>query len=207
MTDNLTKIAKAVPAEFWNTISEILKQLLYPVTATTFGAGRLIELKFNELEETKKIIVAQTIKDASEKVESRRPDTNREQVFIKPEVMYIVFDNVEQQCDESMRSLWSNLVAREFLEGSIHPEIARLLSKLTARDLVLLSEVYSGNSSVAKFLLKTLASAYSMGWVRDKKSFNHEYLQHLRLIDQEAGRWFCTSTGKQLLKSVNEIDC
>ncbi|MDF7807548.1 hypothetical protein P4E94_08880 [Pontiellaceae bacterium B12219] len=198
-------ITKFIPAEVWVSFTDILKQLLHPLTATTHGIGRMIEQKFNALEEAQKLIIAQTIHEASKHVQDKRTHEGNYHPSVKPEVMYIVFDNAEKQCDESMRSLWANLVAREFIEGSIHPEIARLLSKLTDRDLILLSEIYSENSSKTKFILKTLANAYSMGLVRDKRSFNHEYLQHLRLIDQTSGSWFCTSTGKALLRSVDEL--
>lgn len=203
MSDTETVI-KSIPKEVWGAAVDVVNKLIYPVTAVTVGIGKLIEQKFYTLNEVQKIIAEQTLREATEKVRNHK-NTDFTNVIVKPQVIYSVLENTESQCDDFIRSLWVNVTAREFTEGSVHPEIVRLFSKLTAADLILLSEYYQEHSSTAKILLKALASAYTLGLTRDPKSFNHVYLKELGLLEEVSGKWFCTTTGKELMRCIGDL--
>lgn len=196
---------KEIPKEVWCATVDLINKLLYPVTATTVGVGKLIEHKLLTLNEIQKIIAKKTLEEASEKI-SNAKISNFNNVVVKPQIIYVVLENVDSQSDDFMRSLWANVTARELTEGSVHPEIARLFSKLTAPDLMVLSELYSQHSSITKLLLQALASAYTLGISRDPKSFHHVYLAELGLINDVSGKWFVTTKGKELIRCIGEIE-
>jgi hypothetical protein len=155
--------------------------------------------------EVQKIYAEQTIKEALEKVKKVNT-SDYTNVVVKPQVIYTVLENTESQSDDSIRDLWSNLTAREITEGSVHPEIARIFSKLTAPDLIVLSKLYEEEYSMAKLILRTLVSAYTLGIIRDPKSFHHIYLKELGLIDNISGKWLCTTKGKELVRSISVLE-
>lgn len=199
------EVIKSIPKEVWGAAVDVINKLIYPVTATTVGIGKLIEQKFSTLNDVQKIIAEQTLKEATQKVKAQCND-DFTKVIVKPQVIYIVLENTDSQSDDFIRSLWVNITAREFSEGSVHPEIARLFSKLTAADLMVLSEYYAEHSSTAKLLLKALASAYTLGLTRDPKSFNHVYLKELGLLEDVSGKFFCTTTGKEVMRCIGELE-
>lgn len=198
------EVIKSIPKEVWGAAVDVVNKLIYPVTAVTVGIGKLIEQQFSTLNEVQKIIAEQTLREATEKVRNRK-NADFKNVIVKPQVIYTVFENTDSQSDDFIRALWVNVTARELSEGSVHPEIARLFSKLTAADLMVLSEYYAEHSSTAKLILKALASAYTFGLSRDPKSFNHVYLKELGLLEDVSGKWFCTTTGKELMRCIEEL--
>jgi hypothetical protein len=200
-----SEVIKSIPNEVWKAAVEVIKKLIYPVTATTVGVGMLIEQKFNSLNDVQKVIAEQTLREATEKVQIHNRSEYKK-VVVKPQVIYTVLECADSQSEESIRSLWANLTARELSEGSVHPEIARLFGKLTAADLMILSELYSEHPSMTKLLFKALASTYTLGITRDPKSFHHVYLKDLGLIDEASGKWFCTTTGKELMRCISELE-
>lgn len=199
------EVVKNIPKEVWGATVDIINKLIFPITASTVGVGKLIEQKFSTLNDIQKIIAEQTLKEAAEKVKNHN-SSDFKNVVVKPQVIYSVLDNTDSQSDDFIRSLWSNLAARELSEGSVHPEIVRLFSKLTAADLVVLSEAHSESSSVAKVILQTLASTYTLGISNDPKSFHHVYLKDLGLLVDISGKWFCTTTGKELMRCIGELE-
>ncbi|MFT7007643.1 MAG: hypothetical protein ACJAXJ_002172 [Colwellia sp.] len=184
------EFVKNIPKEVWGVTVEVINKLIYPITATTVGVGKLIE---------------QTLREASEKI-SKANKTNFTNVVVKPKVIYTVLDNTDNQSDDFIRSLWANVTARELSEGSVHPEIVRLFSKLTAPDLIVLSELNAQGSSITKLLFKALSSAYTLGISRDPKSFHHVYLSDLGLIDEVSGKWFMTTKGKELMRCISDLE-
>ncbi len=199
------KLISSIPKEAWEAAIEVIRQLLYPITATTAGVGKLIEQKLSTLNSVQRIFAEQTLREATEKAK-RRVKQDFSRVIVKPQVIYIVLENADGQSDDSMRELWANLTARELTEGSVHPEIARVFGKLTSADLIVLSQHFAEESSTTKFLLKVLASAYSFGLVSDEKSFNHTYLLELGLLKEVAGKWMCTTKGKELIRCLGELE-
>ncbi len=202
---NSSNIAKNIPTEVWIASIKVIQNIIHPVTAVTVGVGKLIEQKFSTLNEVQKIYAKQTIQEAKDKV-NRAAIPDFSNVVVKPQVIYTVIENADNQIDDSLRDLWSNLTARELSEGSVHPEIARIFSKLTSADIVVLSELHSRESSFAKTLLKALASTYTLGIMSDPKSFHHIYLKELGLIENISGKWLCTTKGKELIRSISVIE-
>jgi len=196
---------KGIPKEVWGATVEVVNKLIYPITATTVGVGKLIEQKFSTLNDVQKIIAEQTLREATEKV-SKIKNPDFENVVVKPQVIYTVLDNADSQADEFVRSLWANVTARELSEGSVHPEIVRLFSKVTAPDLMVLSELYTASSSITTLIFKALSSAYTLGISRDPKSFHHVYLSDLGLIVDMSGKWFITTKGKELMRCIGELE-
>tara|TARA_B100000700_G_scaffold161345_1_gene178663 strand:- start:27113 stop:27730 length:618 start_codon:yes stop_codon:yes gene_type:complete len=198
-------LMKEIPKEVWGTAVDIINKLLYPVTATTVGVGKLIEQKFTSLSEIQKVIAEKTLKEAIEKAKSTSQN-KFDRVIVKPQVIWTVLDNTDGQVNDDLRGLWSNLAARELTEGSIHPEIIGTFAKLTAPDLITLSSVYEQNQSKGQFLLKVLLSSYSLGINKGETTFNHIHLQNLGLIESLSGHWAMTIKGRELMKSISELE-
>ncbi|MCL1125466.1 hypothetical protein [Shewanella surugensis] len=196
---------KEIPKEVWGATVEVINKLIYPITATTVGVGKLIEQKLSTLNDVQKLIAEQTLREAAEKI-SNAKNSDFKNVVVKPQVIYTVLENTDSQSDDFIRSLWANVTARELSEGSVHPEIVRLFSKLTAPDLIVLSDLHSQGSSIKKLLFKALSSTYTLGISRDPKSFHHVYLADLGLIDEISGKWFITTKGKELMRCIGELE-
>jgi hypothetical protein len=62
------KVAKAIPAKSWNilvtTACDTFSQLIAPITATTYGLGRLIQAKFNGMTDVQKVLAADAVNRA-----------------------------------------------------------------------------------------------------------------------------------------------
>ncbi|WP_157726464.1 Abi-alpha family protein [Imhoffiella purpurea] len=207
--DEAKEIVAKIPKEAWaklaSTACETFEKIIYPLTATTEGIGRLIELRFSKLCDEQKIIAAKCLEEAHEKVKHASEHKKTPRV-IKPAVVFESLDNTDNQTDETIRSLWANLLANEFLQGDVHPEIARLLSKITAQDALVLLDVAKNDSiSITNKVLRALASTYTLGWLSERSSFNHEYLKSLGLIRElEKNVWLLTPAGRELMRCVSE---
>jgi hypothetical protein len=202
----LNEIVKSVPKEAWSqlakTTCETFEKLILPLTATTEGVGRLIQNKFNKLSIEQQIIAAKCIQDAEEKTKfiNKRPN-----VIVKPTVIYEALDCADQQTDETIRTLWSNLLAKEFAEGSIHPEIAKLLAKITTQDAILLVKIAEADSiSVPAKVLKLLTSKVTLGLMNEKKTFSHVHLENIGLIHNLEDIWLLTTAGREFMKCVSD---
>lgn len=129
------KLAKAIPAKAWNrlvdTACDTFGKCLAPITETTGGIGRLISAKFDRLVETEKIMTAEPFQKASEKVKKakRAPRGN-----YKPGIIVKVIEEAPKQTDINIRELWENLLAQEILDGSVHPEVVNILSRINSED-------------------------------------------------------------------------
>lgn len=206
--EELNQIAKSVPKEAWSqlakTACETFEKLILPVTATTEGVGRLIQNKFNQLSDEQKVIATKCMQEAESKTRLRVQKRN---VVVKPAVVYEALDNTDNQTDETIRTLWSNLLANEFAGGSVHPEIAKLLSKLTTQDAILLVKIAEKDTvSVPAMVFKLLASKVTLGLMNEKKTFNHIHLENLGLIQNLENIWHLTTTGRELLNCVRDPD-
>ena len=60
--DGASEIIKTIPQEVWGKTIDVINKIIYPVTATTLGIGKLIETKFSTLNDVQKIIAEQTIR-------------------------------------------------------------------------------------------------------------------------------------------------
>lgn len=200
-------VAKALPKEAWNklanTACDTFKKIIYPLTATTEGIGKLIETRFERLNDQQKVIAAKCIEETKEKLKKIE---KRNYVVIKPLVVYEAIDNTDQQTDETIRSLWSNLLAREFSDGSVHPEIAKLLTKITSQDALLLLTIAEKDAGpIPVMVLKALTSKITLGIFNEKRSFNHVHLEKLDLIQQIELVWVLTTTGREFMRCVSDM--
>ncbi|MFH0781544.1 MAG: Abi-alpha family protein [Pseudomonadota bacterium] len=200
-------VAKALPKEAWNKLAETtcntFEKLIYPLTATTEGIGKLIQTKFESLNVQQQIIAAKCLEETSAKIKYKQPE---EHVAIKPLVIYEALENTDQQTDNTIRSLWSNLLAREFTEGSIHPEIAKILSKITSQDALLLLKIAEKDAGpISVMVLKAFASKITLGLLNEKRSFNHVHLENLDLIQEIELVWRLTTTGREFMRCVSDL--
>jgi len=136
------ELGKAIPPAAWKRIVETacstFENVLAPITETTGGLGRFIKARFDRLTEPEKVVVANTFATAHEKVERsgvRRNPSLDVALILK------VTECSASQIDPNLRELWSNLLARELTEGSVHPEIANVLGRLTVEDVVRFLEI------------------------------------------------------------------
>jgi hypothetical protein len=136
------KLAEAVPDQVWaslvDTACSTFKQLTSPLTAITSGTGRLIEAKFDRLVDAEKVIASQTMSRATDKAlrsSRRRKNEPKSSIILK------VIEDSSSEVDTTLRELWTNLVANEFVDGSVHPEFVRILSRIRAIDTQRLIEI------------------------------------------------------------------
>ncbi|MES9857205.1 MAG: Abi-alpha family protein [Sedimenticola sp.] len=204
-----TNIVKSVPKEAWSQLAKTacatFEKLIYPLTATTEGIGRLIELRFAKLQDEQKIIAAKCIEEAYRKVEESSSG-QREDVVIKPSVVYVALDNADNQTDRTIRDLWANLLANEFIDGGVHPEIAKLLSRLTSSDAILLLKIAQQDESTPLTIkvLKALASSTTLGLFNERRTFNHVHLEKLGLITELERVWILNTAGRELMRVVSD---
>lgn len=207
--DDPTNIVKSIPKEAWgqlaHTACATFEKLIYPLTATTEGIGRLIELRFLKLEDEQKIIAAKCLEDAHRKIKDSLAGPSP-YVIVKPSVVYEALENTDNQTDGTIRGLWANLLANEFLDGGVHPEIAKLLSRLTSSDAVLLLKVAQQDEATPLTIkvLKALASRTTLGLFNERKTFNHIHLEKLGLITELERVWILTTTGRELMRVVSD---
>lgn len=207
--DVSANIAKSIPKEAWGQLARTacatFEKLIYPLTATTEGIGRLIELRFLKLEDEQKIIAAKCLEEVYKKIQDS-PIGPSPDVIVKPSVVYEALENTDNQTDITIRGLWANLLANEFLDGGVHPEIAKLLSRLTSRDAVLLLKIAQQDESTSLTIkvLKALASRTTLGLFNERKTFNHIHLVKLGLVTELERVWILTTTGRELMRVVSD---
>lgn len=216
----LGKLAKAIPATSWNklvtTACTTFTEFIKPITAATIGIGKYIEAKFDRLVEAEKILAAETIRRAQEKVEksSRQP-----QGRIKPEVVVHAISVAGTQTDETLHELWSNLLAREILDGEVHPEIPKILERMVATDAHALAEVAKGSKdhemvtavkkikevsgSISLFGIGTTISQ-KVELIEKNYPFTYAHLENLGLIYSTGKKWAMSPVGKEFIRCVSD---
>jgi len=202
------KVAQALPKEAWarivDTACDTFVKCIYPLTATTEGIGRLIEHKFNMLTGEQKVIASRCFQDAASKIADTK-DQHDEQRPPKPLVAYEALGNTESQTDETMRELWANLLAREFIDGSVHPAIAKLLGEMTSQDALLLARIAEREAmSLPAKVLKVMLAKFTLGTTSDQTTFNHRYLEKLGLVHEQERVWYLTVTGREFMRCVSD---
>jgi len=178
--------------------------LISPLTAITSGTGRLIEAKFDRLVDAEKVIASQTISRATEKASlSSRKRKNEP----KPSIILKVIEDSSAEVDKTLRELWTNLVANEFVDGSVHPEFVRILSRLSAVDAQRLIEIAQKSElKMPKIALEILnLIVRQIGLSQDEPTtFIDVHLSTLNLIEKSDGIWKLTITGRAFLESVSD---
>lgn len=207
---DIAQLAKALPKESVNEITKVacgtFRDVVYPLTAATKGIGLLIENKFSELNEIQKILAAEAIRKAQEKLERSRNGAGDSSPSMKPVVFYTAFENIDSQVDELQSEIWTNLLAREIQSGNIHPEIVKVMAKLTSGDILLLNNIAlnQDKDGFSRILAHFKDDDTTLTPVRN--SFNHFYLEELGLIVKNEGKWNTTYKGVELLNSVEPLE-
>ncbi|WP_167631922.1 Abi-alpha family protein [Mariprofundus ferrooxydans] len=216
------EVAKAIPEQSWNqlvsTACEAFQKTLAPITELTGGLGRLISAKFDRLIDAEKILAADTMQRASEKVAraNKRPSGNA-----KPGVITSVITESSKQTDINLRDLWANLLAQELIDGSVHPEVVSILARISSEDAQTLARIAEQNpyseyvTSFSSSLFgmqsdnETSMSASMFGLKvsarkRSRFSFSEKFLESLNLIEREGRSWILTPIGEGFIASVSE---
>ncbi|WP_436716570.1 hypothetical protein U8335_03920 [Roseiconus lacunae] len=212
---DLTGIGKAmsaVPPEAWNqmvhTACAIVSKVLAPISETANGIGRLINAKFDRMIDVEQVMAAESIAAAKRKAEQTRRTVN----IPRPQILLQVIENASSEVDGGIRELWSNLLAQELLTHAIHPEVGRVLSRLSFQDAQLLVEIAEEKPTGASALfaeaisLALRASPFMIpvSLKSAPKTFNHAHLQNLGLIQWHEGRWELTVFGEGFIASVTD---
>jgi Abortive infection alpha len=209
------KLAKAIPEKSWNkvvaTACETFEKCLAPITETTGGIGRLISAKFDRLVEAEKILAAETFRNARKKVEKSKatPQGN-----YKSSVIVKVLEQSSQETDMNMRELWENLLAQELMDGSVHPEVVSILSRIAPQDAQTLAKIAeeSPTGEYVSSFVNSFAKGASIGMAglsftikkRPQFTFSEKLLESLNLIELDNNKWVLTAIGEGFIASVSE---
>lgn len=210
------KLAKAIPQKAWvqlvDTACRTFREVVAPITSLTGGVGRLIEAKFDRLVDAEKVLAAETVSRAREKVASsgKKPAGRT-----KPTVFISAFEAAAKEADPVLHELWANLIAQELLNGSVHPEFTKILASLSAEDAHLLAHIAEEQKKKSVSLLNALRSlsasisvlgiALKLGDLKvSDATYIHEHLQRLGLVKETPEAWRLTLTGEAFIKSVSE---
>lgn len=203
------KLAKAIPPSSWNrmvkTACDTFSQLVAPITASTAGVGRLVQAKFDGMVDVQKVLAADTLRRAKEKVEAvGRPPLGLPRAV----VLIRALENASNETDDNLREVWGNLIANEILDH-VHPEFPRTLERLSSNDAVTLAEIAETNrkqsikraTRALAYRLEIMGMSFST-LVEEDMDFSREHLRNLNLIKKASGQWGLTLTGEEFLKAV-----
>lgn len=204
------KLAEAIPEKAWiklvNTACTNFNKLLSPITASTFGLGKLIQAKFDGMVDIQKILAADTVAKAKNKIENSQQQTKS-----NPRAIVIIkaIENSSNETDENIRELWANLIANELISNDIHPEFIRILERLNTNDAVVLAEIAETTENLEVLQLlkhalftKQLLSISISSFLKEDIDFSREHMSNLNLIRHHSGSWKLTLVGESFLKSV-----
>lgn len=209
------KLAKAIPQKAWiqvvDTSCKTFREVIAPFTALTSGTGRLIEAKFDRLVDAEKVLAAEAMAKAHEKIaQSRKKPSGN----VKAKIVIAAIEATATETDLVARELWSNLLAQEIVNGNVHPEFPRILSRLSTADAQLLAQIaerQKDKSVLLKVAIKSFSASISMLGIGvglfqpdDEESFSHEYLASLNLVRRREGVWGLTRTGQAFIQSVSD---
>ena len=197
----MSKLPVTIPPVAWLELitraCDTLDDIIAPLAKLGRGVGGLIEKRFNELDDSSKRVASQCLQDAYRKVKVVYYPL--ETPTVKVRVFYEAFNDTENQCNDLLRELWSNLLAREMTQGTIHPEIAKLVHRLTSDDALLLVSIAQKDSAT------TSVKAFNILLSKFKQTdvtYNHLHLKKLGLIRHAENYWLLTTTGRELIRSV-----
>ncbi|MBW1616754.1 MAG: DUF4393 domain-containing protein [Deltaproteobacteria bacterium] len=166
----------------------------------------LIQAKFNGMADVQKILTADSIRCAKEKVKKtgRKPKGKP-----KSFVLIKAIENASNETDNNIRDIWANLIANEILDNQIHPEFPLILTRLGTNDAITLAKI-AQKSKKTSLQKVTLAAIYSLNIMdiafsnilEEESDFSKEHLQNLNLTLKISGQWHLTLFGEEFLKAV-----
>lgn len=209
------KLARAIPAKAWvqvvGTACDTFTSAIAPFTATTSGIGRLITAKFDRLVDAEKVLAAQTMARATEKVTTSKKTPNG---TAKASIVIAAIESSATETDGVLRELWANLLAQELVTGSVHPEFPRVLSRLSSSDAKVLAQIAEREGSksvdlkraIKRFTasISILGAGIAIGVPDEERTFTHEHLVSLNLTKLRDGAWALTLTGQAFIQSVTD---
>ena len=209
----LGKAMEAIPDESWNklvsTATETFEKTIAPITELTSGLGRWIRQKFDNKVEVEKVLLAEGLARAVEKLSTANSalDPN-----VNIQVCGEIVDKVSTSNEDLVRELWINLLARELGPNNVHPEFVNVLSRMSAQDAKVLVEVAekSANASINLAMRRAFNRAVPQAtgvWqfaFRSEFNLSIEVLQTLKLVRVESGQKLLTEFGKHFLTAVSE---
>ena len=205
------KLAKAIPQEAWNkliaTASNTFSALIAPITKTTAGLGRLIQVKFDSMVDVQKVYAADAVNRAKEKVERSR---RAPQGTPKAKVLVPAIEGASLETDDTLRDVWANLIAHEMLSAGVHPEFPGILARLSPKDALTLSEIANKDSTRLKGAAKALGTlivstfGISVQFGEEPSDFSREHLERLGLVRLREGRWRLTLFGEEFVRVVTD---
>ena len=65
----------------------------------------------------------------------------------RPEILLQVIEHTANEADPGIRELWANLLANEMIGEAVHPEIGRVLNRLSSDDAQLLASIKGKRSN------------------------------------------------------------
>jgi len=202
------ELIESVPESVWinlvTTATDTFKSIIKPITSVTSGVGRLIEAKFDRLIEGEKILIAENLRKADDKARLRidSPHPN-------PSTIIRIIEASKDEIDINLREMWSNLIANEMVDNSVHPKYIIILSQSSVEDaLFLLKTAEKSEKKMiqisANELLKTLPllSILPSFYFEEPESINTDILEGHGLIKRSSGVWKLTKLGEGFLSSV-----
>ena len=206
----LVEVSKSIPEKAWvrlaNTACNIFESCVSPLTEVGSGIGRLIRAKFDRMAEIEKVLTARAVQNAEKRL--LRAGCKMERIK-DPKTFLSCMDCVSTETDKNLQHLWSNLLAQEMSGAGVHPEIPRILGRLTAVDAVLLIRIEKNSDDVWRLLSRIENKSYRQHKLatilleRTQNSLNHGVLEALNLIKNEDGKWSVTEFGRSFVKAVS----
>lgn len=212
------KLAQAIPASAWSeivhTACDSFSKFLAPIIETTSGIGRLIGAKFDRFVDAEKVLAADLAMKASQKARGRR---SRSKQSVQASIILVALEHGATQTDQTLRELWANLLAQELVTGGVHPEFPTILSKLSAKEALILAQIAQsykvelsvsvGSGFMRAFfspLILALAEVSMRDLIGKTHEFEHEHLRLLNLIERRDGTWRLTLIGKAFIGAVSD---
>ncbi len=215
----IENIAKAIPQEAWlritNTACNALEDLISPITSTTSGVGRLIKSKFDRMLDEEKVIASGVLFEAKRKIdESNQPQSEH----INAKIVIETIEDTSLETDRLMRELWANLLATEFVTGTVHPDFPTILKRLSPQDAQILAKISHEDNPKNNIVAALLGNVFSklgegnpflkLTVELDKEkaiSFSHEHLTRLGLIKEVNGFWRLTKIGRSFINVISGL--
>ena len=212
------KAMKAVPPAAWaqivDTACTTFERTLAPITETAHGIGRLIKAKFDRLIDVERVLASESIVSARRKAEQAKKPLKTP----RPQILLQIVENSSGEVDAGVRELWSNLLAQEMLTQAVHPEIGRVLARISFEDAQLLARIADSSPSTAtelfaqamKFAMKAALGTVTGSFPRpsmfagEPTTFNHAHLRNLGLIERREGGWELTTLGEGFIEIVTD---
>lgn len=198
------------------TATDTFREAIHPITAVTSGIGRWLDQKFDNKVEVEKMLLADGLRRAVEKIEG---DSRRIAASQNLATLSELVDGVSTVTEELVREMWVNLLSRELIAESVHPEFIAILKRLSRADANLLIKIAEQSDKVKRWIstsrilkLKTAknyasAAVYGqfIGFMGTAPDLNEIVLENLNLIEIEEGHKYLTRFGEKFLEAVRDF--